>query len=256
MCVLVAAIDDHPDYDLVVAANRDEFHERPSAAAAPWHDAPHILAGRDLSAGGTWLGVDRAGRFAAVTNVRSNQSTPAVRSRGFLVSDFLNQAGPAAAYAEALTLAAPLYAGVNLLAADRTSAVAWSNRAGRVLPLASGLFGLSNGALDDEWPKLAQLKQACARARTRTGEDLIEALMSALRDTAQPADARLPDTGVGLVRERWLAPVFIVGEQYGTRCSTVVLRSRTGQLMLIERRYAADTRLTGESRHTLDVGRP
>ncbi|MSQ66580.1 MAG: NRDE family protein [Gammaproteobacteria bacterium] len=257
MCVLVAAIDDHADYDLVVMANRDEFHARPSAAAAPWDDAPTILAGRDLSAGGTWLGVDRAGHFAAVTNVRSNESRPAGRSRGFLVSDFLRPTGASsAAYTAALTRAAPLYAGVNLIAADRHSAHIWSNLAGEVTPLARGLHGLSNGAFGEEWPKVTQLKLAYARARSCTGEDLITALLNALRDTTQPADALLPQTGVGLAREGWGAAVFIVGEGYGTRCSSVVLRGRTGQLQFIERRYAIDTQISGESRYTLAIGRP
>lgn len=250
MCVLVVALREHPDYDLVVAANRDEFHGRPTAAAAPWQDAPGILAGRDLEAGGTWLGVDQAGRFGAVTNVRAGLPVTGRRSRGELVAGFLGQQKHApAAYAATLEPVARDYGGVNLILVDAGSAISWSNRDSRTRSLDSGVYGLSNGALDDEWPKLSRLKAAYRAAATDTGEALVERLLGILRDDRQPADHELPDTGVGLERERLLAPIFIDGGGYGTRCSTVILRKPGGETLFVERRYDASTRTTGEDRY-------
>jgi uncharacterized protein with NRDE domain len=248
MCVLVVALHEHADYDLVVAANRDEFHGRPTASVAPWADRPRILAGRDLEAGGTWLGVDCDGRFGAVTNLRSAHPGAGARSRGELVSNFLDQATIEPGH-YARTLSPRDYAGVNLMLVDAASAVSWSNRDNRVRPLEAGVYGLSNGALDDEWPKLQRLKSAYRDAATTTGEALVARLLAILRDDEAPPDEDLPDTGVGLERERLLAPIFIDGGGYGTRCSTIVLRRPDGEILFVERRYDARTRCTGEDRY-------
>ena len=254
MCVLIVAFGEHAEYDLIVAANRDEFHGRPTAPAEVWTEHPQLLAGRDLEAGGTWLGVDDKGRFAAVTNVRSAHPGAGSRSRGFLVRDFLQQQhlGPLD-YARSLNPMAREYAGVNLIAADHQALGNWSNRDARPTALPAGLYGLSNGALDDEWPKLTRLKHAYQRVRHLSGEALAAALLEVLRDREQPADALLPNTGVGLERERLLAPIFIDGGSYGTRCSTVVLRRPDGQMLFVERRYHADSAVTGESRYAVDA---
>ena len=255
MCVLVVALREHPDYDLVVAANRDEFHDRPTADAAPWVDQPTLLAGRDLEAGGTWLGVDQGGRFAAVTNVRSAYPTSGPRSRGLLVKDYLAQpARQAADYVAALHGTAREYAGVNFVAVDHAQAVAWSNRDSAARPMTQGLFGLSNGAIDEDWPKLTRLKAGFRRAAGMTGPALVDALLTLLADAALPPDAALPDTGVGLERERLLAPIFIRGAGYGTRCSSVVLRKPGGPLLFVERRYDGHGRATGEDRFQLRPG--
>lgn len=255
MCVLVVALREHADYDLVVAANRDEFHDRPTAHAAPWDDAPTLLAGRDLEAGGTWLGVDQHGRFAAVTNVRSAFPVSGPRSRGLLVRDYLaSPALGAGDYVACLQDSAREYAGVNLVAVDHTQAVAWSNRDRAARPLNQGLLGLSNGAIDEDWPKLTRLKAGFRRAARATGEALVDALLRLLADAAVPPDAALPDTGVGLERERLLAPIFIRGAGYGTRCSSVVLRRPGGELLFVERRYDDQGRATGEDWFDLRPG--
>ena len=253
MCILLAAFCDHPHYDLVIAANRDEFYARPSAPAAQWDDCPQILAGRDLEAGGTWLGIDRTGRFAAVTNVRNPQGARGSRSRGLLVREFL--AGERAAQGQALALGATAldYAGVNLMLADRHALVFWSNVDNRVRALAPGIYGLSNAELDTEWPKVSRLKAAYARQRTRSGDALITALFAILRDERGADDESLPDTGIGLERERLLAPIFILGGGYGTRCSTVVLRTPAGEVSFVERRFDAHGHVTGESRFQIQA---
>lgn len=252
MCVLVVAASDHPRYDLVVAANRDEFHDRPAAPAGPWPGLQGVYAGRDLEAGGTWLGVDIHGRFAAVTNVRGGPLGAGDLSRGFLVRDFLSDSrADAVAFASALAPHARRYAGVNFLAFDQISGAAWSNVATGLQTVPSGVFGLSNGRFDEDWPKTARLKQGYAALRHLEGEPLIDGLLALLRDRALPRDPALPDTGIGIERERWLAPVFIEGDGYGTRCSTVVLRERNARLWLVERRFDARGLALGESRFEL-----
>lgn len=251
MCILLTAWRDHSRYDLVVAANRDEFHGRPASAAGPWADAPQVVAGRDLEAGGTWLGVAHGGHFAAVTNVRRPGQPAGARSRGLLVADFLRDARAADAYGARLTQCADDYAGVNLIYADANSLCAWSNQDNRVRPLAAGIYGLSNAALDVEWPKVSRLKRAYVAARDLDGDALIDALLATLRDDTLAAEDELPDTGVGRALERQLSPIFIEGGGYGTRCSSVVLRERGGRLVFVERRYDARGRPSGDSRHEL-----
>jgi uncharacterized protein with NRDE domain len=255
MCILLAAWHDHPDYELIVAANRDEFHARPAAPAAAWPDHPTVLAGRDLEAGGSWLGVAADGRFAAVTNVRRPGQAAGQRSRGALVAEFLAHGLPADAYGARLRAGADRYAGVNLVFADIARLYAWSNHDNRLRALAPGVYGLSNAALDDEWPKVTRLKAAYTRQRKLSGEALTDALLATLRDDEHASDEALPDTGVGLAAERMLSPIFISGGGYGTRCSSVVLRDRAGRLSFVERRYDADGNVSGESRHEMEIQR-
>lgn len=255
MCILLAAWRDHPVYELVVAANRDEFHGRPATGAAAWADAPHVVAGRDLEAGGTWLGVEHGGRFAAVTNVRRPGQAAGRRSRGELVARFLRERHAAAPYGAQLVADAAQFAGANLIFADTTSLCAWSNQDNRVRELGPGVYGLSNAALDDEWPKVARLKTAYRRHRPLDGAALIDSLLATLRDDAVVDDGELPDTGVGLALERVLAPIFISGGGYGTRCSSVVLREYGGRVLFVERRYDANGHVCGDSRHVLEPER-
>ncbi len=249
MCVLLVAHRDHPAYALVVAANRDEFHERPTAPASYWDDEPRILGGRDLERGGSWLAIDTSGRFAAVTNIRRDAPQWSPRSRGLLVADFLRGAAGPAAYAEALTGA---YTGANLLAGDANELVWWSS-SGAVQRLAAGTYGLSNAQLDSPWPKVNRLKHAFGALRESSGEALIEGLLELLRDAATPADDELPSTGVGLELERVLGPIFIRAQHYGTRCSTVVLREPGGHTTFVERRFDAHGQPNGESRYVLET---
>jgi uncharacterized protein with NRDE domain len=235
MCLIVFAYDMHPDYRLVLAANRDEFTSRPTASARWWQE-PEILAGRDLSMGGSWLGLDRCGRMAAVTNVRNpRESHPGTRSRGEMVPAFLAQ--PRSGPAFATTLDADAYPGYNLLLYD-ASVLTWhSNRAlpPRLLP--PGLYALSNAALDTPWPKALRAKKLLAPLLSGRGLGP-GALFTLLADTRQPDDADLPDTGIGLDWERLLAPIFIRGEVYGTRSSTVVLQRRNGAVSFFERTFS------------------
>ncbi len=252
MCILLTAWRDHARYDLVVAANRDEFHARPSAPADAWADAPQVVAGRDLEAGGTWLGVARGGRFAAVTNVRRPDQASGPRSRGLLVSSWLRENAGAREHAATLRHSADDYAGVNLIFADTRSLCAWSNQDNRVRTLEAGVYGLSNASLDVEWPKVTRLKRAYARHRALDGDALIDALLAVLRDGTLAADDELPDTGIGPARERLLSPIFIDGGYgYGTRCSSVILRERDGRMLFVERRYDAQGRACGDSRHEI-----
>jgi len=219
MCLILFAWRRHPEWQLVVAANRDEFHARPTRAADFW-DEGDLLAGRDLQGGGTWLGVTRSGRFAALTNVREPGRAPPAdpRSRGELVRGFL--LGDASPAAWAASLDGEAYPGFNLLLGDAERLV-WTSNRGGTRELEPGLYGVSNGGLDAPWPKVTGGKRALSEALESQSPD-DGALLELLADTSAPPDAALPDTGVGLELERRLAPRFLVGEAYGTRCSTAL----------------------------------
>lgn len=253
MCLILFAYEVHPAYRLILAANRDEFYERPTAAAGFWPDAPEVLAGRDLLHGGTWLGVTRGGRFAAVTNYRDPAARlDGARSRGRLVADFLDGRESAAAYTRRLAARADDYNGFNLLAGDARELYYFSNRGGPSARLAPGVYGLSNALLDTPWPKVLRGKRALAEL-TEAGDALApETVVEILLDRVRAADRELPDTGVGVEVERVLSPLFIVSPGYGTRCSTVVLAQRDGNLTFVERSFGAGA-LTGEVRHEFNV---
>ncbi len=238
MCLVLIALDSHPDYRLIVAANRDEFYDRPTAPAAFWADAPSVLAGRDLRAGGTWLGVDRRGRFAAVTNYRQGQrEPPAPRSRGRLVSDFLTAEIGALEHLECVQSDAGLYNGFNLIASDAGGLFYYSNREGRVRTLARGVYGLSNHLLDTPWPKVASMKAAADALLNQGASDPTAALFALLSDRNRPADDLLPSTGIGREWERLLSSAFIASDDYGTRSSTVVLVDHDGRIVFVERTF-------------------
>jgi uncharacterized protein with NRDE domain len=238
MCLVLLALDSHPQYSLVVAANRDEFYDRPTAPAEFWSDAPSVLGGRDLKAGGTWLGIDRMGRLAAVTNYRQGErESPAPRSRGHLVSDFLMGDADALEYIERVRSEAELYNGFNLIAGDPWGLFYFSNRERRVRSLAPGLYGLSNHLLDTPWPKVASAKSALGALLNHGASELTEDLFALLSDRSQPADGVLPATGVSPEWERLLSSAFIASDGYGTRSSTVVLVGRSGDMVFVERSF-------------------
>lgn len=220
MCLIAVAWQAHPDYPLIVLANRDEFHARPAAPARFWTEAPQVLAGRDLSAGGTWLGVTRQGRFAALTNVREPGMPPGGRSRGLIVSAYLLGEEPAEAYTTRVTAEGGDYSGFNLLASDGDSLWWTSNRGAGPRRLDPGVYLLSNHLLDTPWPKVELLR---AGFMAQLSQPDPEALLALLQDEREAADIDLPDTGVGLVMERLLSAPFIRSPQYGTRASTVVM---------------------------------
>jgi uncharacterized protein with NRDE domain len=254
MCLILFAWQHHPDYRLVLAANRDEFYARPTAPADFWDEAPQVLAGRDLVGGGTWLGVTRGGRFAAVANVRDPSDRRAgTPSRGLLPLGFLRGSQPPAAFLAKVARKSGGYRGFNLLAGDRHTLAWYSNREGAVRGLPPGLYGLSNAALDTPWPKVRRGKAALAGLLSRGGPLDPEALFALLADRTRPPDGELPDTGVGLAWERTLAPAFIVGPDYGTRAATVLLVGRDGMVTFTERRFERDPGRWKEARHAFHL---
>ena len=255
MCLLVLAWQVHPRYRLVVAANRDEFHERPAAPLARWPDAP-LIAGRDLRAHGTWLGLDRGRRFAVVTNFRELQRPRAAApSRGGLIPQYLAGAAGPREFLTTLEREAGSYAGFNLLLADGATLAYGTNRAApfaRTLP--PGLYGLSNELLDTPWPKLLRVR-AGFEAWLRT-ESLVTAQLFALLNDRRQAgsDTQAAHTG-GLPRE-WqqvLSAPFVLHPVYGTRCSTVVLLEPDGAVYIAERRFDAAGTQTGETEFRLNA---
>ncbi|HEU4525833.1 MAG TPA: NRDE family protein [Gemmatimonadales bacterium] len=251
MCLILLALDTHPDYALVVAANRDEFYDRPTARAGFWSDAPRVLAGRDLKAGGTWLGTDRSGRFAAVTNYRQGQREPeAPRSRGRLVADYLVGTRDGRAHIAQVEREAALYNGFNLIAGDVAALFYFSNRESRPRALAPGIYGLSNHLLDSPWPKVTVGKSGLTALLSGGGE-LLPRLFELLSDSRQAADAALPRTGVSAEWERLLSSAFIATEGYGTRSSTVVLVGRDGAAVFAERSFGPGGAIEGEVRYEL-----
>lgn len=251
MCLIACAYRCHPDYPLILAGNRDEFHGRPTADAAPWPDAPQVVGGRDLEAGGSWLALSGRGRLAAVTNVRRMaQPLPGAPSRGALVADFVRGEARAANAAVALLDRAPAYAGFNLLLWDGDTLEYVSNRpTPRHTTLPPGVYGLSNDALDTPWPKLLRLR--AAMQAVADGARHIDTLFTALADPRPAADAEMPNTGVGAPMERLLSSPFIRDARYGTRASTVVTVPAHGAARLVERRFGPEGRPLGES--TLEV---
>ena len=257
MCLLVLAWRVHPHYPLVVAANRDEFHERPAAALAPWPPPVQILAGRDLRANGTWLALDRERRFGVVTNFRELQRPrPAAPSRGELIPAYLAAPGSPQGFFSALQAKAHEYSGFNLLLADRESLWYGSNRATPFArALAPGVYGLSNESLDTPWPKLQRVR--------RGFEDWLHAapqaepgrLFALLGDRTRVSDdAELPDTGLSREWERVLSSPFVQDADYGTRCSTVLMLESSGACYLGERRFDAQGNSQGETEFRLNAG--
>ncbi|MEM7078015.1 MAG: NRDE family protein [Pseudomonadota bacterium] len=233
MCLILFAYRANPGVDLLVAANRDEFHGRASAAADFWQDTPQVLAGRDLEAGGTWLGCDLGGRFAALTNFSRPEDGPARSSRGRLVQDFLQGTADADTYAEQIDYAA--YAGFNLLLFDGETLFYASNKADNQT-LAPGVYGLSNAELGAEWPKCMLGASGLANLAARTYA--AEPLLALLGDRRIPPDSELPQRGRDIELERRTASCFITGDEYGTRASTIV-RISNSEVDFTEQLFAA-----------------
>ncbi len=240
MCLLVFAWKIHPDYPLVFAGNRDELHARPAAAAGFWDKAPQVLAGRDLQAGGTWLGITSGGRFAVVTNYRTGlDPEKAPRSRGGLTADFLHGRIPANTYIHAVAQRANEYGAFSLIVGDRHALWYFSSR-GEPEPreVPPGIHALSNHLLDTAWPKVTR-SITRMQSQVKTPALTNETLFTLLAERTTAADAQLPDTGIGRERERQVSPVFVVNPVYGTRCSSVIFLHADGQARFAERRFDA-----------------
>jgi uncharacterized protein with NRDE domain len=252
LCLIVLAWRPGAGRPLVVAANRDEWRDRPAQAAHWWPDHPKVFAGRDLQAGGTWMGVTRGGRFAAVTNFRDpSDRRSTARSRGELVTQFLLSAATPREFLEGLAARAPDYNAFNLIAGDGRSLWYFGSRAGEAREIAPGVHGLSNHVLDEPWPKVVRGRMAMEGALARP--DPASPLFDMLAERHGVPDDALPDTGVGLDWERRLASPLILGADYGTRASTVVAFSEAGAIEFEERTVGADGSVTGQRRERIEV---
>ncbi|MFH0994099.1 MAG: NRDE family protein [Pseudomonadota bacterium] len=240
MCLILLAYDVHPEYRLILAANRDEFYDRPTLPMAFWEDHPDILAGRDLKGGGTWLGITRSGRFSAITNYREpGGPKPDAPSRGFLVSAFLSGSGSSQSYIETVSAVGQTYSGFNLIVGDASGLFYFSNRKSGIRRLEPGWYGLSNHLLNTPWPKvekgIALLKSTVLDADSVN----VDPIFQLLENREVPSDDRLPDTGVSMEWERILSPMFIQSPGYGTRSSSVMLITRNGMAQVAEQTFEA-----------------
>jgi uncharacterized protein with NRDE domain len=249
VCLIAFAWETHPRWRLLLLGNRDEAHARPTAPLEHWTDAPQIMAGRDLQAGGTWMGVTREGRAGVVTNVRDPAANLDGASRGLLVANYLRARMPAANYAAALQENPVRYRPYNLLLFDADTAVYLGNHSRRrVEQVHPGVHGLSNADFNAPWPKTRTLKEHLVDwLRESDGRDF-EPLFAALGDDAEWPDAVLPNTGVGIELERRLSAAFIRGHRYGTRASTLIAIDHAGAGCIIERRFGPDGAAQGETR--------
>jgi uncharacterized protein with NRDE domain len=244
--LILLACKTHPDFSLIIAANRDEFFERPTLPAACWTDNADVIGGRDLEKGGSWLAAARGGRLAAVTNFRDpNRQKAGSRSRGLLISDYVSSEQTPDAFLRELQSQLDRYDGFNLIVADPRGAFHFSNIDNAVTELQPGVHGISNHLLNTPWPKVERGKAAMTGLLRQPSERLVDGLFAALLDAEVPHDADLPATGLSLDWERRLSTVFIKGSAYGTRASTVVLMDYGGAVTLVERRFAPDGKPDG-----------
>jgi uncharacterized protein with NRDE domain len=243
MCLIVAAWQAHPQYPLVIAANRDEFFARPTRFADFWEDAPNVLAGRDLQAGGAWLGVTRSGRFAALTNYRDpTQENPTAISRGGLVSGFLQDTMTVSDYLAEAKSVGGKYSGFNLLVCDGVTLACYNNVENQSRVMEPGIHGLSNHVINSPWPKVKSASHALNTSLRNLPDT--DALFEFLRDDTVADDAELPDTGIPLERERSLSAIFIrptTDLGYGTRSSTVLVVAADKEVTFDEQEWNADT---------------
>jgi uncharacterized protein with NRDE domain len=252
MCLILVAWRVDPRFPCVVAANRDEYHGRPTAEA-DWWPGGRILAGRDLQAGGTWLGVTRTGRFAALTNFRdpAAAAAPEAPSRGTLVSDFLSADWPVSEGLAEMARRGARCRAFNLLLSDGRELGVYESTTGQARILEPGVYALSNHLLDTPWPKVRQAKSRLAEALAALPS--AAAMLDLLRDTEPAPDDQLPRTGVSLEMERMLSSAFIVGESYGTRCSTVLTFGHDAAAVFGEWTWDPTGALAGLARYTFDL---
>lgn len=250
MCLILVAFQASAEYPLLVAGNRDEFHARPAQIAAWWPDDRDLLAGRDLQGGGTWLGLHRAGRFAAITNYRDAEPSRAgKRSRGLLVTEFLRGNARPLAYLQAVD--GDRYAGFNLLVADGSSLASLSNRSGSARELKPGVYGLSNATLDTPWEKVERSKRVLHELLAKNAVNETS-LLRLLADRNKGPAAEVTAGHLPFAAAHAITAPFIVLPEYGTRCSTVVMADRHGRWSLTERRFDPAGAMTGESRYSFD----
>ena len=238
MCLLLFAYKTHPKYKLILSANRDEFYNRNTQEAHFWEENTDVLAGKDLVAGGTWLGINKNGYFAALTNFRNGQNTTKnALSRGFLTKNYLLNGGDPISYLFRTQFQASKYNGFNLLVADKDNLMYYSNQEKIIKTLHSGVYGLSNHLLNTDWEKVTRGKEKLSEYIKN--EDLDTKSLLDFMSDATPASV-LPSTGVPLEWEKTLSPMFIRSPEYGTRCSTAILWDYDDNIIFDERNYIID----------------
>ena len=235
MCLIVFAKYVHPKYKLIFAANRDEFYNRPSEQAEFWTGHPDLLAGKDLQAGGTWLGITKQGRFAAITNFRDLKNIKSdAPSRGNLTLDFLISDISPEDYYLKLKPTLNEYNGFNLLLGTIDELFYFSNMTGGLKKMEKGIHGISNALLDTSWPKVEKGKQQLQNLLQQDDIHAFE-VIDILKNSTPAKDEDLPDTGVGLELERMLSPIFIKSDKYGTRCSSVLMVDKDNNVKFVEK---------------------
>ena len=238
MCLIIFAYKQHPHYRLILAANRDEFYKRPTRPATFWQTQPDMLAGKDLQANGTWMGITRSGRFAAITNYRDPKNNiPEALSRGKLVTAYLKGPDSPQNYLKKIDVSRKTLNGFNLLAGDSQHLYYYSNRECLVRKLEPGIYGLSNHLLDTAWPKVIKGKSKLTKLMKAKAPLHVESLFAILGDRTVPDDEELPDTGVGPEWERILAPMFITSDIYGTRSATIIIWKSNHEIQFEERTF-------------------
>jgi uncharacterized protein with NRDE domain len=249
MCLILFSYKNHLQYDLILASNRDEFRDRPTAQLDFWDDYPDVLAGRDLMSGGTWMGITRTGRFAALTNFRSmpmiKQNSP---SRGNLVKDFLLGNMSASDYIQSIRTNAKSYSGFNLIVGNMSELFYFSNCKKNVLQIPSGLYGLCNNFLDVPWPKVEKGKQQLSKCLNNNSDPNIKQIFTLLSDSTCPETNQLPRTGVSLEWEKMLSPIFIDNPFYGTRSQSILTIKPSGYVSFYERTIHRDNIRKGDIR--------
>ncbi|HET8864920.1 MAG TPA: NRDE family protein [Gracilimonas sp.] len=251
MCLITFAYKHHPEYNLILAGNRDEFYERPARKAQFWTDEgyPDILAGKDLKGGGTWLGVNKDGRWGALTNFRDpkiqKEDPP---SRGELVLDYLRLDYSAMDYLQEITKKADEYNGFNLLLWDSKGFYHYSNQNKRVTNITEGIHGISNALLDTPWPKVTLAKRRLEEVVDREEIDK-EQLFKLLKDETKASEDELPVTGIPRHLEKAVSSVFIKTENYGSRCSTILLIDKEGKIDFAERQFEPGTTIIDSEQH-------
>jgi uncharacterized protein with NRDE domain len=253
MCLIFLSYNHNPDYPFIVAANRDEFYNRPAQPLGLWPEYPNILAGKDLTGGGTWLGVTKSGYFAMLTNYRDMASIKAqAPTRGKLVLDYLAGELDAANYLQALHASAALYNGYNILLGTLDDPWYYSNQSNEIARLGSGNYGLSNALLDTKWPKVENGKENFRQIIEQEALD-IDALFAFMNNKTLAPDDQLPDTGIGYEKEKGLSSMFIELPGYGTRNTTLLIKDKHGKVQLIERTYSHKDKSTSEQKFDFSV---
>ena len=254
MCLILLAYKSHKQYPFILAANRDEFYNRPALPVGYWQDNPSILGGRDLEEMGTWLGITRNGRFAAITNYRDpSRLRTDVRSRGEVVSNFLNGTDGPQEYLDRIKGKREIYNGFNLIVGDVTDCFCYSNVTNTVEKIKPGVHGLSNHLLNTPWPKVIRGKEKLEQTVEDKNFPDKERLFEILADSQKAKDQELPNTGVGIQRERMMSPIFIESPDYGTRSSTVLLINNKNRVLFIERSKSANQNNWIENSHEFDI---